>query len=319
MAMRVWLRINLPEREPELLRREFPGVEFLVGESLAAKDLAEVDAVFLSRMIPEDVLDGMEKVRWIHSTMGGARNLLSPAVMARSIMATSSRGTSARSMSEFAVACMLILMKQILACREMQGDRRKADIGALRPRILEGSQAGVVGLGTIGSAVAQRCSALGMRVIGTRLHVATDPPFVDEVHPPEYFPTLARRADALVLCAPPTPLTEGLVGADLLQSMKPTAVLINVVTRNATVDEVAMVRALKEGRIAGAAFCVFGNAPAPPDESELWDLPNAIVCPGIAAYDPDKWALQRDVFTENLRRFRAGGKLLNLANPAAGY
>jgi phosphoglycerate dehydrogenase-like enzyme len=319
MTMRVWLRVDLPNDEPAALQREFPEVEFVVGETIADDVLAKTDAIFLTRMPEDEVIERMSGLRWLHSTMGGARGMLTDTVKQRPIVVSSSRGTQATPMSEFAIACMLTLRKRILTCRELQAEKKAKEIAALRPDAMEGATVFVVGLGAIGSAVAQKCQALGMRVVATKLRVTEKPAYVDEVHTPEHFTKLAQAADVVVLCAPPTPLTKGIISADLLRGMKPSSVLINLVTRNAVEDEAAIIAALTEKQIAGAAFSVASEAPSPAPESELWNLPNVIICPGMAAYDSRKWHRLREVFSENLRRFLAGKALLNPGDPNAGY
>jgi phosphoglycerate dehydrogenase-like enzyme len=319
MAMRVWLRVDLPADEPAALQREFPAVEFLVGDSISDDVLANTDVIFLTRMPEDDVIDRMSGLRWLHSTMGGARGMLTDAVKKRPITVSSSRGAQATPMSEFAIACMLTLRKRILTCRDLQAERKAKEIAALRPETMDGATVFVVGLGAIGSAVAQKCQALGLRVVATKLRVTEKPPYVDEVHTPEHFTKLAQAADVVVFCAPPTPLTKGIVSDELLRGMKPSSVIINLVTRNAVEDEAAIVAALKKKRLAGAAFSVAGSGPSPAPESELWDLPNVIVCPGMAAYDPRKWQRLREIFVTNLRRFQAGEPLLNLGDAQAGY
>lgn len=319
MTTRVWLHVDLPKDEPAALQKEFPDVEFVVGAALPQDALQGVEAIFLTKMPDDDVVEQMPKLRWLHGTMGGARGMLTPAVSQRPIMVSASKGTSASSMSEFALACLFTLKKRVLTCRQLQHEGQAKEIASLRPDILEGSLVGVIGLGGIGSAVARKCDALGMRVVATKLHVGERPAYVQELHTPDYFATLAERADALVFCAPPTALTKGILSEEHLRRMKPSCVIINLVTRNAQSDDVAIVKALKENRIAGAAFSVFGGTTAPPAESELWRMPNVILCPGMAAYDPRKWQHLRALFSENLRRFLTGDELLNLADPAAGY
>lgn len=319
MTMRVWLRVDLPPEEPAVLQREFPEVEFVVGDNISDEILAKTNAIFLTRMPEEDVIERMPDLRWLHSTMGGARGMLTDAVKKRQIVVSSSRGAQATPMSEFAIACMLTLHKRILTCRDLQAEKNAKEIAALRPGTMEGATVFVVGLGAIGSAVARKCQALGMRVVATKLRVTERPAYVDEVHTPEHFPKLAQAADVVVFCAPPTPLTKGIVSEELLRGMKPSGIIINLVTRNAVEDEAPIVKALKEKRIAGAAFSVSGGGPSPAPDSELWDLPNVIVCPGMAAYDPRKWQRLREMFVTNLRRFQAGEPLLNLGDAKAGY
>src|SRR5262249_50801162 len=159
--------------------------------------LAKTDAIFLTRMPEEDVIERMSGLRWLHSTMGGARGMLTEAVKKRPITVSTSRGAQATPMSEFAIACMFTLRKRILACRDLQAEKNAKEIGALRPETMEGATVFVVGLGAIGSAVAQKCQALGMRVVATKLRVTEKPAYVDEVYTPEHFTKLAQAADAV--------------------------------------------------------------------------------------------------------------------------
>jgi phosphoglycerate dehydrogenase-like enzyme len=131
MTTRVWLHVDLPKDEPAALQKEFPDVEFVVGEALPQDALQGVEAIFLTKMPDDDVVEQMPKLRWLHGTMGGARGMLTPAVSQRPIMVSASKGTSASSMSEFALACLFTLKKRVLTCRQLQHEGQAKEIASL--------------------------------------------------------------------------------------------------------------------------------------------------------------------------------------------
>jgi phosphoglycerate dehydrogenase-like enzyme len=186
-------------------------------------------------------------------------------------------------------------------------------------RDLAGTTVGLVGFGTIGHEVAARCRAMGMRVIATKRTVsggtggsdqagAAGP--VDALVPLTDLPVLLGQADFLVLACPQTPETEGLIGKREIDALKRDAVVINI-ARGAVVDEPAMIAALQEGRLGGAALDVFAKEPLPGD-SPLWDMPNVLVSPHSASTVDSENARITDLFCENLRRYLRGEPLLNV-------
>jgi phosphoglycerate dehydrogenase-like enzyme len=160
--------------------------------------------------------------------------------------------------------------------------------------------------------------ALGARVTGVRRRVDADlPPGVSAVRRPEELREVLADADVVVIAAPQTKETRGLIGAPELAAMKPDAVLVNV-SRGGLVDEDALSAALREHRLAGAALDVFRNEPLTPD-SPLWDLPNLLVTPHTSGYRRDHWEAVVALFADNLRRFERGEELLNLVDKNRGY
>ena len=178
---------------------------------------------------------------------------------------------------------------------------------------LTGKTVALLGVGGIGAEVARLAKALGMRVVGLRRR--PEPvEHVDELLPPGKEDELCAQADFLVICAPLTHATKGIIGAAELARMKPTAYLINV-ARGPIVQERALIEALRAGRIAGAALDVFEIEPLPPDH-ELWALPNVVITPHCAPASPMHIVRGTELFIENLRRYTAGRPLLNVVDPA---
>jgi len=178
---------------------------------------------------------------------------------------------------------------------------------------------GIVGMGHIGEEVARLARAFGCRIVATRRSVTapTSDQHADELLPPSGLPRLLETSDYVVLAVPLTPETRGMIGAAELGMMPPHAVLVNI-ARGGVVDEAALVDALREHRIAGAALDVFEREPLPA-ESPLWDLDNVIVSPHISGGTEIYNQRAVDIFADNLRRFLAGEPLHNVVDPARGY
>lgn len=310
---RIWVRVKIPPADLEALRRDFPGVEFL-DETAGAGELERVDASFTDEPIPDDTLARMPKLRWLHVTRGGANAYLTPEVKRRPIALTGSKGIHGRSFSEFALACIFALAKKFPECWENQKNKKWRRV---EPGEVEGKTLGIVGLGTVGNDLARRAKALGMKVLATKRTAGDKPPSVDELGGPEFLPRLLAESDFVVLSLASVPSTEKLIGEKELRAMKPEACLINL-TGGKAVEEKALVRALKEKWIAGAALDAFAKQPLPA-ESELWEMPNVIVSARNAGAAAQKWDLIVPIFADNLGRFVAGRPLRNLVDKELGY
>ena len=140
---------------------------------------------------------------------------------------------------------------------------------------------------------------------------------LDRIYPPERLGDMLAECDFVVISLPLTPETERLIGEGELRAMKPSAYLVNV-SRGEIVDELALIKALQEGWIAGAGLDVFEKEPLSPD-SPLYDLDNVILSPHVAGFSPHYDERASDLFAENLRRYLAGEELLNLVDKEAGY
>jgi phosphoglycerate dehydrogenase-like enzyme len=185
-------------------------------------------------------------------------------------------------------------------------------------RTLHGRRMGIVGLGSIGLEVAKVAAPFGMSVTAIRRRVGEPvPEVVEEVLPPEGLPVLLAKSDVIVLAAPLTSGTRHLIDRAALDGTRRGALLVNV-GRGKLLDDEAVVAALRDGRLGGAALDVFTREPLDP-ASPYWDLPNVIVTPHIAGAMEDYWTPLVALFTENLRRFEAGRPLLNVVDKSAGY
>jgi phosphoglycerate dehydrogenase-like enzyme len=180
---------------------------------------------------------------------------------------------------------------------------------------------GIVGLGAIGIEVAKIAVPFGFRVSAIRRRV--DRPGLDgevpieAVWPPDRLLELLAQSDVVVLAAPHTPETKRLIGRREVEAMKRGALLVNV-ARGKLIDDAAVIDALREGRLGGAALDVFTREPLEP-ESPYWDLPNVIVTPHTSGAMQDYWTPLVALFADNLRRFEDGRPLLNVVDKKAGY
>lgn len=305
------LVIASPDFGPlDLLRREAPDVELSIGteaEALRAAAL-RADAVLIGPRSAA-VLTGLWRelghVRWIHTLAAGVELLPFDLLRRSEVLVTNSRGLYADALGEFALTAMLWFAKDLRRLVRNQDARRWAPYEVER---LEGRTAGIIGYGAIGHAVGRRAAACGMHVIAVRRRQEAGDPTIEEV---------IRECDYVVMCAPLTPRTRGLMSRERLALMKSSAVFINV-GRGGTVDEPALVDALRNRSIRGAALDVFEVEPLPHD-SPLWQLDNVLISPHTADHTDDAHWRAMSFFIENLRRFRAGDALENVVDKNEQY
>lgn len=313
---------NIPERHIERLRRDFPGHTFLhaTTDDDARELIVDADVAFMSE-VRAPQFAAARRLRWVHSPAAGIGGMLFPEMVASPVAISNSRGTSAGTIAEHVVAVTLALFRKLPQAFRRQAAREWAQDEMLGPpqlRMLAGSDVLIVGLGSIGTATAERCAALGARVTGIRRHVDRPAPKgVSAVLPPEALLARLPLADVVVIAAAQTALTRRMFGAEQFAAMRRDAVLVNV-SRGKLVDERALAGALQQGIIGAAALDVFEHEPLAP-ESPLWDLPNVLVTPHMSGFRADHWDVVTDLFAANLRRFLAGEPLANIVDKQAGY
>lgn len=317
MSLKIWLRVNLPAKELAELQESMPECDIRPGEDDAAMDsqwLGQVDGVFTEAPLPDELVQRMANLKWLHVTRGGVNTYLTPTVKSRPIQVTGSKGIHGAAFSEFTLACILAFAKKLPDCMEAQREKKWQK---LQPVEIEGRTVGIVGLGTVGSELARKAKALGMRVLATKRIVTEKPDYVDELGAPGFLPDLLAQSDYVVLLLASVPTTFNIIGENELRRMKQTAYLINL-TGGRAIEETLLIRALKERWIAGAALDAFAKQPLPAD-SALWSLPNVIITPRIAGITSQKWTALLPIFQENLRRFVSAEPLKNVVNKELGY
>jgi phosphoglycerate dehydrogenase-like enzyme len=265
---------------------------------------------------PETLRRAAPHLRWIQLTSAGVDRAAHSGLLDSDFMLTNASGLHATPIGEYVLLQLLMFAKG--APRFIRAQDRGEWVRYM-PQELHGKTVGIVGIGHIGREAARLAKAFGCRIIATRRSAVPNAQddIADELLPPSELPRLLSESDFVVLAVPLTPETRHLIGEDELRAMKSTAVLVNI-ARGAVVDEAALVRALKEGWIAGAGLDVFEQEPLPP-ESELWSLENAVISPHISGGTEIYNQRATGIFCENLRRYLAGEPLMNLADPARGY
>ena len=315
----VW---NLPAERVEALRRDVPGVRI---DSPASREealalLPEADAV-LGFLVRAESFTEARRLRWIHVTSASVNGVLFPELISSDVVVTNSRGLHAASMAEHALGLIFAFARKLHLARDAQARRdwmqERMWTEAPPFRDVAGATLGLVGLGAIGSALAARARALGMKVIAVRRRPAADPAPADAQWGEERLEEMLAASDFVVLAPPLTPETKGMITCARLARMRPHAILINL-GRGALVDEPALIDALERGTLAGAGLDVTEEEPLPP-ESPLWSLPNVIMTPHVSGLGPRYWERAMDLFSRNLRAFVAGAPLENVVNKREGY
>jgi phosphoglycerate dehydrogenase-like enzyme len=295
-------------------------VRLVVGSGAADfGDAPPPDAILVCSMGREaldPVLALAPRVRWVHSRAAGVDAILSPALVASGAVVTSGRGVFSRALAEFVIGALLFFAKGF---RRMIRSQEAGLWDPFEAEDVAGRTLGIVGYGDIGRAVAERARGLGMKVLALRRRPerSRGDPLVDEVLPLEGRLDLLLRADDVVVSLPLTADTRRLIGEAELRAMNRSAVLVNV-GRGRVVDEVALVRALEEGRIRGAALDVFETEPLPAGHP-FYRLPNVLLSPHCGDRTPGWLDGAMRFFLRNLDRFRRGEALASVVDTRLGY
>jgi phosphoglycerate dehydrogenase-like enzyme len=249
-------------------------------------------------------------LKWVQSIGVGVDNILGHPALASTVAVTNVRGVHGAQMSEAALAAMLALARQM---PRMLGNQAAARWERFAPRVLAGSTVGILGVGAIAAALAPRCKALEMTVVGFSSSPRPMPGF-DRMEPCDALVSAVGDLDHLVLLTPYSTRTHHIVGAGVLAAMKRDAFLVNL-ARGGVLDEEALLWALDSGRIAGAALDVFSREPLPAD-SRLWSHPRIQVSPHLGGFHLGYPEQVFAAVADNLGRYLAGGTpaLLNRMN-----
>jgi len=303
--LRQLIRGDLPE-DPVTVRQ---------AEDQAAAVLPQCEVLVGLARFPARALQWAPNLRWIAATSAGV-DKLAPEVAERVVL-TNGTGLGAEPIAEH-VICSLMMLSRGSHVYLRQQVEHKWQRG-YQAREISGLTMGVIGMGAIGRAVARRARALGMRVIGVRRSVdgLQQDPDADEMCPPSNLEHVLSNSDAVVLATPLTSETRQLIGAPQLSAMKRGAILINI-ARGAVVDDGALLDALNNGHLGGAALDVFAPEPLPAD-SALWDAPNVIITPHCASSTDRYDERVSELMSDNLRRYVNGEPLRNVVDFNRGY
>jgi len=283
----------------------------MLGEAEVLYDFPRGHVRDLVRVAPD--------LRWVQGSMAGAGEVAEKAGLSETDVAvTTASGIYSGPLAEFALMAMLQHTKQLEQLRKDKARKvwRQGAVGGLERKTLC-----VVGMGSIGRAIATRARPFGMRVVGVKRTVRDGDEawgFADDLYPTAEMHAALREADFVAVTLPGTPETRHLLDAEAFAAMKKDAYFVNV-GRGAVVDEAALVGALEDGHLSGAALDVFEVEPLP-EESPLWELENVIVSAHTTDVVPDLInTAQTDLFCENLRRYLAGEELINVLDKRLMY
>ena len=318
--------VELREISPRLhIERHFPAVPLDV--------ITRTEVLYTTGYYPQP--EQAPKLRWIQMNTAGMNHALEHGVVqAEDIIVTSTSGIHATNMAHYSLMMMLMFNYQMRQAFELQ---RKAEWPAhphqqFLPVDMDRQTVGIVGYGSIGRELARLCAGMGMTVLASKRDLSNtaevnafampntgDPKgdIPDRIYPADTVASMAKDCDYLVVTTPQTATTEHLIGEEVFEAMKDTAVLVSV-SRGAIVDEKALITALSSGQIGGAALDVFEEEPLP-TTSPLWNLDNVIITPHLSGFTRDYHDKAALVFKENLRRYLENRPLLNQLDRAKGY
>jgi len=314
---------SLPDHFVNELRAEFPQIEFkrARNETDLAKVLQEAEIYFGYRFTPE-IIDAAKILKWIHVPAASIFPLLDLGLTERGIVVTNSRGIHAIPIAEHVIGCMLVFSRKFLECWKFQQNHHYGAREILNdpplPAELRGKTVFILGAGGIGKETARLCKAFGMRVLAAKKHVEGNEKHIDQLFTAQNFREALPQADFVVISVPRTAETDDLIGPEELSVLKTSCVLINI-ARAKIIQQDALIKALKENKIRGAALDVFEQEPLPSD-SELYSLPNVFLTPhtsGVSA--AEHWPRMVELFKDNLRKYLAKQPLLNVVNLEEGY
>ena len=290
-------------RDPDELKAVLPKADLLLNGGF-------FNSVF------KQVFPFATQLQWIHNMSTGVEGILSPEILASTVPLTNGRGVFSSILAEFVVASMRDFAKDFRRMIRNQTAGRWSQFDIMP---VKGATLAIVGYGDIGRASAKLASALGMQVVALRRHASksADDPQLSAVYTHERLHEMLSRCDYLLVAAPHTPETHGMIGEAELNALKNDAVVINV-GRGPIIDESALVRVLKENRIKGAALDVFDREPLP-EGHPFYQLENVLLSPHCADHVPGWEHDAMKKFIENFQHFWNREPLINVVDRKAGY
>lgn len=260
----------------------------------------------------------LKKVQWIHSLSAGVEKYLIPDFVVSPVPLTNARGVFKRSLADFSLLAVLYFYKRV---RRLIESQRKHHWDDFKVDWIPGKVMGIVGYGEIGRECARLAHAIGMQIYAVRRRPeqSEGDPILARAFAPDQLQEMLAECDVVVAAAPLTPATRHMLSDAEFAAMKPNAVVINV-GRGPVIDEAALVRALQNNEIGGAALDVFEEEPLPAS-SPLWDMESVLISPHCTdrTQNPDWLDLSMQMFVENFRRFVQGKPLQNVVDKRAGY
>jgi phosphoglycerate dehydrogenase-like enzyme len=288
------------------IRGQIPDIDIEIAytRTESRSGIDGVDIV-LTHELPDELLELAENLQWVQALSAGVDMYDIDRLHDRGVILTNVSGVHSQPITEQVFGYMFLFERDILRGLRQQERASWEQYGAGE---LYGQTLGIIGVGAIGSRIAEVGEAVGMDVLGTKRDLESGPDAVDELYPPDDLSEVLKRADYLVISCPLTDETHHLIG-ERDGILKTSSVIINI-ARGAIIDESALEFALQQGRIGGAALDVFEEEPLPAT-SPLWDLSSVIVTPQMAGWTDRMWGRVADIFTENYYNYLADDELLN--------
>jgi phosphoglycerate dehydrogenase-like enzyme len=286
------------------------------------REIGDADA-YVGFGMPRVLLAAGKRIQWIHTAAAGVGSLLYPEMTERDVVLTNSAGVHAVPMAEHVLGGLLYLLRQFDVAVAQQRDRlwdRERFVGeGSQVRELGECRALIVGAGGIGTEIARRLSLLGARCTGIRRRPQRGvPEGFDAIYGVDALDSMLSGADILIVAAPATSETRGLVTAERLDHLPHGAIVVNV-ARGSLLDERALAERLRVGRLSGAVLDVFAREPLPAD-SDLWNAPRLLLTPHVSATSPGGyWRRELALLTDNWARFASGRPMRNVVDKRAGY
>jgi phosphoglycerate dehydrogenase-like enzyme len=300
--------------------------------NVPAEAFAQAEVIYTFSALPHP--RQAPRLRWVQLSSAGANHVIRHPLFATDVVFTNNSGLHAINIGEYVFASILAWTRKLPELFDLQRKREWPSDRWTRfgPSELRGATLGIVGYGSIGREVGRLAKSFGMRVLALKRRIESareqnayefdgvgDPAgaLPDALYGPAQLREMLAQCDYVVLAAPLTRETRGMMGEAELRAMKRTAYLVNI-ARGEVCDESALIQALREGWIAGAGLDVFAKEPLP-ETSPLWTLPNVILTPHLSGFSPNYEQRAVDIFCENLRRYIAGQPLLNVVDKSTGY
>ncbi len=287
-------------------------------ESYVVGEIGEAE-MLVTGSLSETEFHAARNLRWLHVPFAGINRLVENRALVESdVIVTNAAGVSSKAIADQVLGYMIMHSRGLVSQLQSQSRKewQRTWFGSHLFE-LDGRTVGIVGHGRIGREIAIRARAFGMRVIATKTRVAGEFPELDLVLPSSELPRLLAESDYVVIAAPLTPETRGLIGRAELEQMKRTGYLINI-ARGLLIKENELIEALQEKIIDGAALDVFEVEPLPPT-SPLWELPNVVITPHSSGTFNNFMEHTLEFYIENLKRWLEGQPLQNIVDKRRGY
>lgn len=295
----------------EALQRLLPDTDIDGWSSSGRSHGTSAAPVLLAWKLPPGAFRHLPALRWMQATGGGVDHLLQRTDLDASVLLTRSLGRFGIQVAEYVIG---VLLERLIGIEEYRRDQQ-ARRWRQRPRpLLADSTVAVVGLGALGTGICDRLAGLGVEVIGVS-RSGRGPASTDELVAVDDWERILPRCDALVLAAPLTPATRGMVNERTLGLMREGATLVNV-ARGDLIDRAAVLESLRAGHLGAAVLDVFEREPLDP-EDPIWAEPRALITPHVAA--PSEIVPIAEEFAANYRRYVSGEALENIVDRQRGY